>query len=212
MEYLVIEIFLAIWIILVIVLLENLTSKYPAGFSRRQAEIKCTQAFFYFCLSLILCGLTYFSAWLVSWSSKFSISTLTNPDLTNQLADFLSLINLSVCASSITFIFTNEKRNFLNYQHFFGLLDILPNRSIEIIKTLPLSKQSVLAERMSWLIEKIEKNDPFELSFLFDKEELRLLIEIFSNTDIETLDKRLIPIYQEISKLKPNPKPFSIIL
>lgn len=213
MEYWLIEIILAFWIVLIAVLNQKLINKYPLGLSRTQAEINSSRSFFYLVLSFSLCCLIYFSSWLASWSNKLA-TTLSSTSLyfADQLADFLCIINLSLSASLITSNFVSQKRDLFIYQNLFGLEDLLPKSSLDVISSLPLSKQTVLAERLSWVVEKAEKNAPFQLKLLFDKEELIILDKIFSDIDINNLDYRLVPIYQEVNKLASNPKPFSIIL
>lgn len=213
MEYSLIELFLVGWMLLAITLNRRLINQYPKGLSRKQAEIDNVRAFFYLAMSLSLCCLIYFSTWLASWSNTFAVSLHSTPTYAiSQLADVISIINLSINASVITFIFTAQKRNLFIYQRLFGLPDVLPLCSLEVMSQLALSKQVVLAERLSWVIEKVEKDEPFQLSILFEKDDLNILAKIFAQTDSNNLDYRLAPIYQEVNRLTSNPKPFSIIL
>jgi hypothetical protein len=213
MEYWLIEVFLIVWMVLTTILTHKLINKYPLGLSRKQAEINSLRALFYLTVSLVLCGLIYFSAWVANWSSRLAIPISSSSIYSvSQLADLISTINLTLSGSVISLAFTQQKRNLSAYQNLFGLADILPNHSLKVISSLPINKQAALAERLSWVVERVEKNDPFKLTILFDKDELNVLAKIFTNIDIEKLDSRLVPIYQEVNRLSANPKPFSIIL
>ncbi|KAF0243431.1 MAG: hypothetical protein FD167_3777 [bacterium] len=213
MLYWLIEILIVIWMVLITILNQQLTNKYPVGLSRKQAQNNSSRVFFYLTISLILCGLIYFSAWVANWSSRLAIPNYSNsPYFTNQLADLISIINFTISGSIITLVFSRQKRNLFVYKNLFGLADILPECSLRIITSLPRSKQKAFAERLSWLIERVEKKDPFQLTILFDKDELIILAKIFSQANFNQLDSCLAPIYQEVTQLNTNPKPFSIIL
>ncbi len=208
-----IEILIIIWMVLMTVLNQQLINKYPIGLSHKQAQNNSSRAFFYLTLSLVLSGLIYFSAWVANWSSRLAIPNYSNsPYSTNQLADLISIINFIISGSIITLVFRRQKRNLFTYKNLFGLADILPERSLKVITSLPLSKQKAFAERLSWLVERVEKKDPFQLAILFDKDELITLSKVFSETNLNQLDSCLAPIYQEVTQLNTNPKPFSIIL
>lgn len=213
MEYWLIEVFLVVWMVLIAILTQKLINKYPLGLSRKQAEVNSSRAFFYLTISLVLCVLTYFSAWLANWASRQAIAfSSTSAYSADQLADLFSIINLILTGSIITLTFSRQKKNLSDYQNLFGLADILPNSALEVINKLPFAKQIAFAERLSWILERVEKKDPFEITILFDKDELNILAKIFTSLNIEELDSRLVPIYKEVNKLTTSPRPFSIIL
>lgn len=205
--YWVIELFLIGWILLIILLGQQLIKKYPTGQSYKQAEVKQLQSSFIAFISLIILGLIYFSTWLASWAKSLATSFSTD----DQLADLGSTLLLTIVSIIVTFLFIQQKKQFYYYKELSGLTDILPTSSLTVLESLSLSKQRTIAQRLQWAITRVEQDAPIELTILFDKEELSVLEKILS-AQSEPLDPRLVLISQQLSSLTSNNRPFRIIL
>jgi hypothetical protein len=204
--YWLIEAFLISWMILIILLGQKLVKQYPIGQSYKQAELKQLKSVFLVVISLIVFTLLYFSSWLANWTKHLAMAFPTD----DQLADLGSICILTSVSIVITFIFIQQKKQLSYYRQMSGLTDFLPASSLAVLKSLSITKQRAITQRLQWAIATLEQNGNIELTILFDKEDLKLLEEIFSVQD-QDLDPRLTPIYQQINRLTSN-RPFRIIL